>query len=205
MQLIDLVHFAVKMAGIRTMTCPVHGCGRWLTVKHIADRGVGIWMCGCWYCCSDCFRTAAEKRFSELLSTGVIRADHVTRMPLGLLLIRRGLVSSKHLQKAAIEHKETGADVGELLVRYGSLSEKQLTSVRAAQWGCPIFAVPKGPVTSQIKIPQALVDSHCMIPLHYVAATNQLLMGFVQGIEYGPLYAIEQITGCKTQPCFVTP
>jgi len=30
-------------------------------------------------------------------------------------------------------------------------------------------------------------------------------VGFVRGIEYGLLYAIEQITGCKTQPCFVTP
>jgi hypothetical protein len=205
MQLIDLIHLAVKMARIRTMTCPARGCGRWLTVKHIGDRRVGTWMGDCWYCSSDCFRKAAEKRFSELLSAGVIKADHVTRMPIGLLLIRRGLVSNTLLQQAAVEHKETGADVGDLLVRYGSLSEKQLTSVRAAQWGCPIFSVPKGPVMSEIKIPQALVESHSMIPLHYVAATNRLLMGFVQGIEYGPLYAIEQMTGCKTQPCFVTP
>jgi hypothetical protein len=38
-----------------------------------------------------------------------------------------------------------------------------------------------------------------------VAATNLLLVGFVHRVEYGLLYAIEQMTGCKTRPCFVTP
>ena len=44
-----------------------------------------------------------------------------------------------------------------------------------------------------------------MIPVHYVATTNLLLVGFVHSVEYGLLYAIEQITGCETKPCFVTP
>jgi hypothetical protein len=30
-------------------------------------------------------------------------------------------------------------------------------------------------------------------------------VGFVHNVEYGLLYAIEQMTGCNTQPCFVTP
>jgi hypothetical protein len=205
MQLIDLLHIAVKIIGLRTMTCPVDGCGRWLTLKHIIDRSIGIRMRDCWYCSNSCFRKAAEDRFSQLLSAGVMTASHTTRMPLGLLLMSHGLISSEHLQQATVEQKVTGEDIGELLIRQGLLSEKQLTSVRAAQWDCPVFAIPKGAVTTQIKIPQALVEDHGMIPLHYVAATNSLLVGFVQGIEYGPLSAIEQMTGCKTQACFVTP
>jgi hypothetical protein len=31
-----------------------------------------------------------------------------------------------------------------------------------------------------------------------------LLVGFVRSVEYGLLYAIEKMTGCTTQPCFVT-
>jgi hypothetical protein len=46
---------------------------------------------------------------------------------------------------------------------------------------------------------------YSMIPLHYVAATNLLLVGFVRNVEYGLLYAIERMTGCKTEACFVTP
>jgi hypothetical protein len=44
-----------------------------------------------------------------------------------------------------------------------------------------------------------------MIPVHYVVRTNLLLVGFVHGVEYELLYAIEQVTGCETKPCFVTP
>jgi len=46
---------------------------------------------------------------------------------------------------------------------------------------------------------------YSMIPVHYVVRTNLLLVGFVHNVEYGLLYAIEQITGCETKPCFVTP
>jgi hypothetical protein len=56
-----------------------------------------------------------------------------------------------------------------------------------------------------IHIPQTLMQFYSMIPLHYAATTNLLLVGFVRGVEYGLLYAIEKMTGCKTQPCFVTP
>jgi hypothetical protein len=44
-----------------------------------------------------------------------------------------------------------------------------------------------------------------MIPVHYVVRTNLLLVGFVHSVEYELLYAIEQVTGCETTPCFVTP
>jgi len=76
---------------------------------------------------------------------------------------------------------------------------------RATRWGCPVFSVPKHSVQAGIDIPSTLLQLCSAIPLHYVAATKVLLIGFVQDIEYGLLYAIEQITGCKTQPCFVTP
>jgi hypothetical protein len=43
-----------------------------------------------------------------------------------------------------------------------------------------------------------------MMPVHYVAATRQLLVGFIHAIEYGPLYGLEQVIDCKAQPCFIT-
>jgi hypothetical protein len=30
-------------------------------------------------------------------------------------------------------------------------------------------------------------------------------VGFVHSVEYELLYAIEQVTGCETKPCFLTP
>jgi hypothetical protein len=126
-------------------------------------------------------------------------------MPLRLLLMRYGLLSSTQFREIRDEQKEDEVEIGELLVRLGAVSEKQVTAVRATQWGCPVYTVPKRGMPTEIHIPLTFIKLYSMIPLHYVAKTNMLLMGFVHGIEYGILYAIEKITGCKTQPCLVTP
>jgi hypothetical protein len=158
-----------------------------------------------WYCSSMCFTVAAEQEILRLLTSGTVLANHISRMPLGLILVNHGLLTIDQLRKATNEQKEAGDEIGELLVRQGLLTEKQVTATRATQWGCPVFAVPAHAVRVAVNIPQTLLRIYSMIPVHYVAATNLLLVGFVHRVEYGLLYAIEQMTGCKTRPCFVTP
>jgi hypothetical protein len=205
MKLIRTIAASRWAAGFEIITCKNKSCGRWLTLRHIAARKIGIQMRDDWYCSAQCFSSAAEYRFAQLLQPVSAPPSHVSRMPLGLILISRGLVSSENLRNSVEEQKRTGEEIGEVLLRQGFVSEKQITEVRAAQWGCPVFTVPKGATKTDVHIPKTFVELHSMIPLHYVATTNQLLVGFVQGIEYGPLYAIEQMTGCKAHPCFVTP
>jgi hypothetical protein len=156
-----------------------------------------------WYCGARCFTSAAEQQVSRLMQLRTEQAAE--RMPLGLNLISHGLLTIEQLKKATDEQKETGGELGELLVRQGVVSEKQVTVIRAAEWGCPVFAVPKHLTRITINIPSSLMRTYSMTPVHYVTTTNLLLVGFVHSIEYGLLYAIERITGCKTKPCFVTP
>lgn len=186
-----------------TSTCAC--CHRSLTLGHLSAQKAGIKMSGCWYCSSSCFTSAAELRLSELMVLEPAQANHVSRMPLGLIFVSRGLLTSAQLKEAVDEQKDAGGEIGEILVRRGLLTEMQVTAARAGQWGCPVFAVPQRVMQTDIQIPEALIHFHSAIPLHYVAATKRLLVGFVEGVEYGLLYAIEQMTECKTQPCFVTP
>jgi hypothetical protein len=192
-------------AGLKVITSRCEICRRSLALRHLATRKAGIRMRDLWYCSSRCFTSAVEQKTSRLLTPGPEPVSHAERMPLGLSLISHGLLTIEQLRKATEEQKEAGGGIGEILVRNGSVTEKQVTAIRAAQWGCPIFAVPRHAARIGISIPQTLVQPYSMIPLHYSSATNSLLVGFVHGIEYGVLYAIEQITGCKTTPCFVTP
>ena len=78
-------------------------------------------------------------------------------MPLGLNLISHGLLTIEQLKKATDEQKEAGGEIGELLVRQGFVSEKQVTAIRAAEWGCPVFAVPKHATRIGINIPATLM------------------------------------------------
>jgi len=180
-------------------------CQRSLVLRKSSARKAGIRMGGAWYCSPSCFTSGVEQELVELLKSGVEQSNHVSRMPLGLILMSKGLLTNAQLRAVTDEQKEVGGEIGDLLVRRGSVSERQVAVVRATQWGCPVFAMPKHLVGTMIQVPSALIRLYSAVPLHYVAATKFLLVGFVHGIEYGLLYAIEQMTGCKTQPCFVTP
>jgi Type II secretion system (T2SS), protein E, N-terminal domain len=191
--------------GLKSISVKCAVCTRSMALRQLSARKAGIRMRDAWYCSSSCFASVAEKEFSALLKLGVEQGSHVVRMPLGLVLISRGLLTSAQLREANEELKEVGGEIGELLVRRGAVTERQVTSVRAAQWGCAVFTMPKQLEPTRIHIPMAFIKACSAIPLHYVGARKLLLVGFVQAVEYGLLYAIEQMTGCKTQPCFVTP
>jgi Type II secretion system (T2SS), protein E, N-terminal domain len=191
------------VAGLKVITSKCEICHRSLALRHLSSRKAGIRMRDSWYCSARCFTSAADQQVSRLLQLRTEQAAQ--RMPLGLNLISHGLLTIEQLKKATDEQKETGGEIGELLVRQGAVTEKQVTAIRAADWGCPVFTVPKHVIPITVNIPSTLMRIYSMTPVHYVATTNLLLVGFVHSIEYGLLYAIEQITGCKTKPCFVTP
>ena len=192
-------------AGFKVTVFKCRNCNRAMALGQESARKAGIRIREHWYCSSRCFTLAAEREMLDLLKAGHGIAASGSRLPLGLHLVRCGLLTSSQLKEMLERQKETGGDIGELLVRSGCLNEKQLTAVRAARWGCPVFSVPKHPAQPDVEIPSTLLKHCSAVPLHYVEATKLLLIGFVHDIDYGFLYAIEQMAGCKTQPCFVTP
>jgi Type II secretion system (T2SS), protein E, N-terminal domain len=205
MRLIPPIAMPAWVAGLKVITSRCESCHRLLALRHLSARKAGIRMHGSWYCSSRCFQSAAEQEVLRLLKPGTEPAARVERMPLGLSLISHGFLTIEQLKKATDELKEGGGEIGELLVRQGSVSEKQVTAALAKDWGCPVFAVPKHASPIGIHLPSTLMHRYFMVPVHYVVSTNLLLVGFAHSIEYGLLYAIEQITGCETKPCFVTP
>ncbi len=206
MNLMNAIPAPGWVAGFKILTTNCEHCHRAMGVRQIAARKVGIRMDDRWYCSPSCFEAAAEQKLLDLLTTRRLdQSSRLPRMPLGLSLLSRGLLTKPQLKEAADEQKETGEEIGELLIRQGIVSEEQVTATRATQWGCPVFDVEKHNLRTKIHVPSTLIRLYSAIPLHYVEATKLLLVGFVQGVEYGLLYAIEQIAGCKTQACFVTP
>jgi len=133
MKLIHSIASPAWAAGFRVFTSRCEGCHRSLALRHLSAQKAGITMHGCWYCSSACFKAAAEKKLSELLSTGQEQVNHVSRMPLGLLLIGRSLLTAEQLREATDAQKEAGGEIGEILSRYGFVSEKQVTGARAVE------------------------------------------------------------------------
>ena len=189
----------------RLVTTVCDGCERPVTSRHHSAQSLGIRLHGAWYCGTQCFTAAGTRVIAELLALRPADGQRSERMPLGLLLVNRGLLTLAQLRSVAEQHREVGGDLGELLCRQGLVSERQVAAVRAGQWNCPVFAVPRHGVSAGILLAPALVDDYSAITLHHRATTDELMVGFVHSIDYGLLYAIEHVVGCRTQACFVTP
>ena len=121
MNLIQSIASPVWSAGFRVITSRCESCQRSFAMRNLSAHKAGITMHGCWYCSSACFKAAAEKKLSDLLSTGQEQVNHVTRMPLGLILVGRNLVTAEQLREATDEQKEAGGEIGEILVRKGEV------------------------------------------------------------------------------------
>lgn len=200
---VDVIRSWPWVAGFKTVRCSSEECSRWLTQRHLTARKVGVSMRGKWYCGYECFARVAAQHFSQLMAKDARPRNDGSRTPLALILIQQGWMTHEQFKQAAKVRDESGEEMGATLVRLGFVTEKQLISARSVQWGCPVFRPARQPAAG-VQIPVALMRLHAMVPLHYVAATNSLLIGFVYGVEYGVLYAIEEVTGCKTQACLIT-
>jgi len=205
MKLISSIPMPAWAAGFKVDTYRCGACHTILPLRRVSNRKTGIRLRESWYCSARCFTAAAEQEVSRILKAGTDHAGHVPRMPLGLSLISRGLLTVDQLKKATDAQRETGVEMGEMLVRNGVVTEKQVTAIRAADWGCPVFTVPKYPAPIKIRIPLTLSRLYSIIPVHHVAATNLLLVAFLHSVEYELLYAVERMMECQTKPCFVTP
>jgi hypothetical protein len=202
----------LKAAGERWLsswkrrTCDHAECSRWLSVGHLKTRKVGVQLGSAWYCSYVCFYGAAEEQFTEILATRSRLSPAKTSMPLGLELVARGLITPEQLRTTSEQLQTEGGEVGELFVQNGYVTEAQVTAARATLSGCPVYNPPPGAVhATGILIPPALAASSHAIPMHYVGATKQLLLGFLRSVDYELMFALEKMTGCTAKACFIKP
>ncbi|HEV2398273.1 MAG TPA: hypothetical protein VGS27_15130 [Candidatus Sulfotelmatobacter sp.] len=97
--------------------------------------------------------------------------------------------------------------IGEWLVSLGYVSVQQVTTALARQCSCPVLRL-SAPVSWDRPvpaIPRALLEYHLMAPVAFVEPTATLHVAFADHVDYSVLYAVEQMTGCHTEPCIALP
>ncbi len=205
MKLISSITQSEWAAGFRHVNCTHPGCNRWLTQRHLSVRPVGLTLRDEWYCSYRCAAERIDARVQELLPSVGKTAPRRLRMPLGLLLVSRGAITEDQLRTAKERHAETAEEMGALILALGFATEDQVTAARSSLWSCPVFTPPARLAAPSISIPSILMELHAAVPVQNTAASDNLLIGFLDRIDYGLLYAMEQIAGCKTTPCLLTP
>jgi hypothetical protein len=180
--------------------CPERGrvWPRWRT------GGEAIAFAGRRYCGPSC----AEAAFAREIEGHLLRARQEEarphRVPLGLLLVSRGLISSAQLQEALRRQRERpGARLGSVLLETQALDETSLTAALGIQWGCPVFPLANSRAYRECAglVPLALLQWRGILPAHHAPATGVLHVAFTRRIDYTLLYAIEQMCGVRAVPC----
>lgn len=162
---------------------------------------------GRWYCSLDCFEQTITDVLASMLKLPDEPLPRAHRVPLGLLLLGRGVITDAQLKSALQAQRESGnGRLGRWLVRLGITSEEDVSAALAAQWGCALFPLERDHRYREYcgLVPRALSESSRMIPVHYIAASQSLFLAFSQDLDRTALYSVERLVGARTEVCVVT-
>jgi hypothetical protein len=159
---------------------------------------------GHWYCSPECFEQALAAAVTQLLPGKVQPPAKTHRVPLGLLMLSRGLVDNEQLKRALKAQKDSGTGrVGEWLRHIGAVSEEQVTQILGVQWSIPVFPLNQSRrfLECALLVPFPLLEMAEMVPVHHIPSSQHLYIAFVDRINYSALYALEKMLECHTEPC----
>lgn len=184
--------------------CGLRACKNTLFMRSVQSR-VGISVGEQWYCSADCFAVAAGTRIASLTGPNVLEMPHSPRLSVGLVMLSKGYLTDAQLRLASSQSQLCGEDLETALLRLGLATERQLTAARAAQWGYPVLEQEHMGKPVESDIPSILLQSCSAVPLHCSTAAKRLLLGFVRRVDHSLLNSVEQVTGFRGEPCFITP
>ena len=167
----------------------------------------GVRLQGHWYCSLDCFEQVIGNVFSGMLQTPDEPLRRAHRVPIGLLLLGRGVISENELKSAlSLQRQSANERLGRALIRLGLASASDISAALAAQWGCAVFPLEQDQRYRSCAhmLPFALLDTARMLPVHYLSSNHLLFVGFSDDVDHTALYSIEQLLGSRTEPCVVS-
>jgi hypothetical protein len=185
--------------------CGLPACHNKLLTRYVPGSRVGIFVGELWYCSPDCFAQASRATLSTLSTGCVVEMPRNPRLSLGLALLSKDYLTEEQLRFATARSQRQGESLETTLMTCGLATAKQLAAARGAQWGYPVLAQEPNSQTIEADLPPTLLRAFCATPIHYSAKPKRLVLGFVHRVEHGLLQAIERITGCRAEPCFITP
>lgn len=180
-------------------SCANPGCASgWLHLWR--SRTMPVFESG-WNCSAACTaaRVAAAVR-RELEGRGAMQENHRHRIPLGLVMLEQGWITSGQLRGALDAQRTAGSGrLGYWLVRQQGVSEQLVTRALGLQWSCPVLPLEFHDAEALTAlVPRLFVDAFGALPLR-VAAGKLLYLGFEDRLDPVLALAIERMTGLRVE------
>ena len=179
--------------------CANPGCGSgWLHLWR--SRAAPVFEGG-WNCSAACTAARVEAAVRrELDARGSAQENNRHRIPLGLVMLEQGWITSGQLRQALDAQKVAGAGrLGHWLVRLQGVSEQLVTRALGLQWTCPVLPMEFHDAEGLTALlPRLFVDAFGALPLR-VAAGRLLYLGFEDRLDPVMALAIERMTGLRVE------
>jgi ribosomal protein L16/L10AE len=180
-------------------TCANPGCASgWLHLWR--SRSAPVFESG-WTCSAACTEAQVEAAVRrELDGRTNAQENHRHRIPLGLVMLEQGWITSSQLRQALQAQKEAGTGrLGDWLVNRLGVSEQMVTRALGLQWSCPVLPLEFHDAAAlTVLLPRLFVDAFGALPLR-VAAGKLLYLGFENRLDPVLALAIERMTGLRVE------
>lgn len=160
---------------------------------------------GGWSCSASCTAArieAAVRREMEGRSLGEALnvSQHRHRIPLGLVMLEQGWVTSEQLRKAMEAQRAAGVGrLGDWLVTGQGVPEALITRALSLQWNCPVLNLDRhDPEQMAVVLPRLFVEAFAALPLR-VAAGSILYCGFEDRLDPVLMLAAERMCGLRVE------
>ena len=118
---------------------------------------------------------------------------------LGELLIERGIINQRQLDKALAAQQEKGGLIGEILVDLGFAREEDIAQSLTAQYGFPYLPLSNYDVNPEITsiIPGRVARQYLLIPIDKIG--NNLTISMSNPLNIQAVEDVELLSGCSVQ------
>jgi hypothetical protein len=160
---------------------------------------------GGWTCspqCTEAVLRVAIRR--ELGGRSPAHDTHRHRIPLGLLMMEQGWITSRQLREAIEAQKAAGTGrLGDWLVLQHATDEATVTRALGLQWSCPVLpADSTGSANLTALMPRLFLDASGALPLR-IAADKLLYLGFEQSPDPVLTLAVGRMSGMRVESAIV--
>lgn len=156
---------------------------------------------GGWCCSPECTRACVEVALRrEMDGRGAAQEVHRHRIPLGLVMLEQGWITSAQLREALDAQRSAGGGrLGQWLVCHRAASEEQVTRALGLQWSCPLLGIEFHDTDGMTGLmPRFFADAFGALPLR-VAAGKILYMGYENRPDPVLALAVERMTGLRVE------
>jgi type IV pilus assembly protein PilB len=132
-------------------------------------------------------------------------ARRIITKRIGEVLLERGVITYKELEKALAHQKEHGGLLGQVLIQLGYTTEEEVALALTAQYGFPYLPLDNYEIDGGLTelIPEHVARQYCLIPIDRIG--NALTLAMADPSNVKAIEDIELLTKCVVQTFVSTP